>query len=88
FAFLAVDARADAAALCTTVGGVTRCPESAAGALARERSRALVADVSVGVGLLALGGGLLTALLPTERYRVGVELGADGGVVRVEGTLP
>lgn len=88
FGFLAVDARADAAALCTTVGGVTRCPESAAGALARERRDALVADVSVGAGLLAIGGGLLAALLPTDRVHVGMRLGADGGVVSVGGELP
>lgn len=89
FAFRALDARADAGALCVPRNGEHWCPESAATALATDRQSALVADVTIGVGLGALGGGLLGLLLPARRdVRVSLDVRGDGGTVRLAAALP
>ncbi len=89
FGLRALDARADADALCVDAGDTRRCPESAGAALARERTDALVADIAFGVGAAALAGGLVTALLPGEKpVQVGLSVGGGGGIVTLGGVLP
>ena len=59
-------ARVEASGLCVTGAAGTLCGSEAADALARDRSRSLLADVSFGVGAAAIAGGALTLLLGGE----------------------
>jgi tetratricopeptide (TPR) repeat protein len=96
FGFLALAARKDADAGCKKSGGQTLCSADARDARDRDQRYSLLADVGVGVGLLA--GALGTYFLidaATERgaaraaprLRAGVHLHAGGGALHVGGEL-
>ncbi|MES2643192.1 MAG: tetratricopeptide repeat protein [Myxococcota bacterium] len=87
FGFRALDARADAAALCTPLGEKTWCPDSAAGALATDRQSALVADISLGVGIGAVAGGIIGLLLPPAPVKVAVNVQEDGAMLLLGGAF-
>ncbi len=81
---LVLDARAEADALCREA----RCPASAGPALADDRTRSLVADIGLGVGIAALGAGVITlAVGPRSAVRVGVAPRPTGALVTVGGEL-
>lgn len=84
----ALDARAEADALCTGADE-TRCPDAAGPALAADRTRSLVADIGLGVGVAALGVGVVTLFVgPNAAVRLGVASGPTGALVTVGGALP
>ncbi len=89
FAFRALDARADADTLCTPHDGATWCPASAASALGVDRQSSLVADIALGVGLGALGGGVIALVVqPRTSMQVGVGLREGAGVLTLAGRIP
>ncbi len=89
FAFRALDARADADTLCTSHDGATWCPASAASALGVDRQSSLVADIALGVGLGALGGGVIALVVqPRTSMQVGVGLREGAGVLTLAGRIP
>jgi len=89
FALRALDARADADVLCTPHAGATWCPDAAASALRVDRQSALVADIALGVGLGALGGGIVALVVqPRSAVQVGLHVQEGAGVVTLAGRLP
>ncbi len=60
---LALDARSEAQSGCAMGGGVTLCDESVRGALDRDATFALLADVGVGVGAAAVVAGVVLAIV-------------------------
>lgn len=91
FGVRALDARADADALCTPLGDRTWCPDSAAGALASDRQSALIADIGLGVGIGAVAGGILGLLLPAPGkapVKVALHVQDDGAMLLLGGAIP
>lgn len=86
FGVRALDARADAADSCASSGDATYCTGEARDALARDRSSALVADLTIGLGALAVAGGVVTLIVPLP-LQVGGSVGPGGGMLSVGGTF-
>ena len=84
FGVRALDARAEAADQCEVVADNTWCPSTAKAALDRDRSSALVADITIGIGAAALAGGVVTLLVPLD---LGIAIGPGGGALSVGGTF-
>ena len=61
-----------------------RSPSTAKAALDRDRSSALVADITIGIGAAALAGGVVTLLVPLD---LGIAIGPGGGALSVGGTF-
>lgn len=89
FGQLALTARAEAGGSCAESGGRLWCTEGATAALDRDRTASLAADITFGIGVAALAGGVVTALLPPNLpFTVTpAVLAPGGGAVRVEGTF-
>lgn len=64
FGVLALDAHAEAQALCTvTADGATLCEDTARDAIDRETLFALLADIGIGVGAAAVAAGIVLVIL-------------------------
>lgn len=88
FGAQALGARADAAELCTEVGGATWCDDAARGPLRTDRTRSLLADVGFGVGGVALVGAVVSAAVPRREVQglsLQVGVGDDGAAVALGG---
>jgi len=82
FGLSASSAREDAEAQCSDNGSQVLCPESVEGLLSDADSRALVADIAVGIGLVAVGVGVYLVLNHDEASGATTELrtaAAPGG---------
>lgn len=87
FAVLALDARADALAACTTSGDATWCTDAAADPMRRDKSWSLAADVGFVVGGLAAAGGVGALLWGPQPVSVGAAPVEGGAVVTVAGAF-
>jgi hypothetical protein len=94
FGLMALSARKDAEAACKDSAGQTRCDVAAKDALDRDQRYSLVADLGLGLGLVAVGAGVYFLVSAPKSERVArdrARLGADfvmapsGGTVRVRG---
>jgi len=62
----ALEARSEAAVLCSGVGEVVLCPESAGSFLTRDASLSLGADISLIAGGATLGAGIVLSILDSQ----------------------
>lgn len=85
FGAQALSAREEAAGACVLSGSGSLCMDGDADLLLRDRRASLAADLSFGIGTLALGGSVATWLLGVP---VAITPTTDGGFLTVQGTLP
>ncbi len=90
FGMQALDARSDAEDGCPDVGGARRCTTASQDAIDRDRNNSLMADVSIGLGVVAAAAGvwmILTHDAPAQEGGTGARVGAapraGGGEVDV-----
>lgn len=85
FGIGALSARRDARALCTDSGAGTFCPDAASQAISRDATQSILADVSIGVGVVCAGVGV--ALAVTGSGGKTSSLQATPGGVRFHGSF-
>ena len=87
----AMAARLDASAVCPDVGGAHRCLSSAGPALERDKRNSLLADISTGAGLVAVGAGLYVVFKPRRIESSATTASfvplSGGGELRVRGSF-
>jgi hypothetical protein len=85
FGMQALDARSDAEDGCPDVGGARRCTTESQDAIDRDRSNALMADVSIGLGVVAAAAGVWMILSHEPPAREGGTGARVGAAPRVGG---
>jgi len=93
FGAMALSARKDVDAACKESAGQKLCDVSASDARDRDQRYSLLADVSLGVGVVAVGAGVYFLVTAPSGPRAAKRFGADvalspsGGALRVHGEL-
>jgi len=91
FGIQALGARSDAEGMCSSGGGVKRCPSSAGDSLSANKRDAILADVGIGVGIVAAAVGTYLVIkghskeAPSAQVQAGA--GPHGGQISLVGTF-
>ncbi len=92
FGVQALSTKSDAEGLCPDVGGSRRCPASANDTLSSNKRDAIIADVGIGIGVVAAAVGTYLVITggkssETASARLSPLAGPHGGGVRLTGTF-